>query len=231
MDQKNYNSIGDKIRINLDKIKENIVKTCNKVGRTCDGLKILAATKSQPYNCIDICVQYGIEDIGENRVQEAEIKFNLSKKKYNKHMIGHLQKNKVKKAVKIFDVIQSVDSVDLARKISSYSELEKTGRYKVFLQVNISSEDQKYGINYDRADELIEYVKNSSSLELQGLMGISKFNISEVEIGREFAKLRKLKEKYNLHDLSIGMSNDYKIAIEEGSTMIRLGSAIFGERY
>ena len=230
MIEKSYNEIADKTRINLDKIKKNILKSCNKVGRSNSEVKILAVTKSFSYHFINISIQQGIENIGENRVQEAEEKFEYCDGKFTKHMIGHLQKNKVKKAVKLFDIIQSVDSINLARKISKSSE-DKKNPYEVFIQVNISSENQKFGIDYIKADELIEYVKKSSNLKLQGLMGISSFNSTEAEKGKEFEKLRILKEKYNLQDLSIGMSNDYKIAIEEGSTMIRLGRAIFGERY
>jgi pyridoxal phosphate enzyme (YggS family) len=191
-------------------------------------VKILAATKTKPTKDIQEAIKSGIKIIGENYVQEAEEKYKELKEFFKEnnvsfHLIGHLQSNKAKIAAAIFDCVQTIDSLKLAKKLdSACKELDKT--IDVFIEINF--EEQKSGIKIGNLDELISQLKNLQNLNLLGFMVIPP-------LGKEkecFSKLKELKEKYNLEELSIGMSSDYLSAIESGSTLIRLGTALFGER-
>jgi pyridoxal phosphate enzyme (YggS family) len=190
---------------------------------------ILAATKTKPIEDIKAAVEAGITNIGENYVQEAQEKYQLLKdyfkeKNISFHLIGHLQSNKAKIAASIFDCIQSLDSIKLANILNIQAE-KLNKNIRVFIEVNFE-EEQKSGININELDNLINHTKKLKNLQLLGLMTIPP-------IGKElecFKILKELKEKYNFQELSIGMSNDYLQAIENGSTMIRLGTKLFGKR-
>ena len=218
----------------MHKTIQNLLNIENKIQANLDNLniinqtKIIAVSKTFKMDKILPLINHGHVDYGENKVQEAvekwtEIKVNNSKIKL--HLIGKLQTNKVKFAVKLFDYIHSVDSVKLARKI--YDEAQKINKkIKIFIQVNIGQEAQKSGINKDDLDNLIKFCKHID-LELVGLMCIPPLNSDPLIY---FKQMSKLNEKYGFVDLSMGMSSDYLIAVENSATYLRIGSSIFGER-
>ncbi len=225
------------IKENLDRVRERIVAVCNKVGRSPDEVKIVAATKTVPSERIREAIKAGIKIIGENRVQEAEKKIlELKDENVEWHMIGYLQKNKVNKALRLFKMIQSVTSVDLARKINNSCE-RNNQKMPCLLEINIGKEPTKAGFLEEELFENLEELAKMSNLEIKGLMVIPPF-LEPEEVRPYFAKLRKIMEKINemkilnihLTELSMGMSHDFEVAIEEGATMVRIGTAIFGPR-
>ncbi len=212
---------------NLDIIKKNIKTKLNDLKKS-DNPKIIAVSKTFAMNKIKPLIDSGHYDFGENKVQEAIDKWTEIKLKNNDiklHLIGKLQTNKVKHAVKIFDFIHSVDSEKLAKKISD--ELKKNQKnIKIFIQVNIGKENQKSGVDIDNLESLFLYCK-SINLDVIGLMCIPPFGSDTKEY---FEKMQNLKKILNLLDLSMGMSSDYLKALEYSSTYLRIGSSIFGER-
>ncbi len=192
---------------------------------------LVAATKGRSIDEINLIINAGIKIIAENRLQEAEEKFKSKELlPCEKHFIGHLQNNKVKKAVQIFDLIQSVDSVELLEKINNYAII--IGKKQViFLQVNISRDPNKFGLSEDRTREIIKNIKTYPNIKLSGLMTIGKNTENRDEVRTYYRKFKKTFEEMNkiqpLEYLSMGMSADYDIAIEEGSNMIRIGRALF----
>jgi pyridoxal phosphate enzyme (YggS family) len=192
-------------------------------------VKILAASKGKSIEDITKALESGIIIIGESYVQEAEekyLKLNdlFREKNVELHMIGHLQSNKIQKAVRIFDCIQSVDSVKAAEIINKECEKNQK-KIDVFIEVNMDK-DKKAGVDESKLSELVEKIRLLNNLNLKGLMSIPK-------IGKEdecFKKMNELKIKFGLNELSIGMSNDYEKAIENGATIIRLGTLLFGRR-
>ena len=215
----------------LVKIKEEILSIQEKTG-IYNSVEIVAVTKTHPFKVIKDSYEAGFLSIGENRVQEASKKFEsfepmpLLKKRF----IGHLQTNKIKKCVNLFDTIDSVDSIRLLKKIS------KEKKIPVLLEVNTSKEVQKKGFSPLEVEDILScfYMDN---VKIKGLMTMAPFTNDKKTIRESFIKLRKLKDIINdqmkdkkINELSMGMSNDYKIAIEEGSTMIRLGTSLFGQR-
>lgn len=189
-------------------------------------VRIVAVTKYYDYFKIEDAYKAGLRDFGESRALEAVEKINKlddeirSKSTY--HFIGHLQTNKVKYVVGNFDYIHSVDSLKLASQIAKHAA-EKDIVQKILIQVNIAEEESKFGVAPSQLDNLINEIAKQDSLELKGLMNIAPFTVSEKELREQFSKMRELKEKHKLKELSMGMSNDYKIAVEEGATIIRLG--------
>ena len=212
---------------NLLEIKDNIKIQLNKLNIN-NNPKIVAVSKTFKIDKILPLIEYGHYDYGENKVQEAVEKWTEIKKKYPKirlHMVGKLQTNKVKFAVKIFDYIHSVDSEKLARKIvDEQNKINK--KVKVFLQVNIGDEDQKSGIDKNEVDQLVSFSKEIG-LEVIGLMCIPPVN-SDAEV--YFGEMNKLNKEVGLPKLSMGMSSDYILAAKHSSTHIRVGSSIFGQR-
>jgi hypothetical protein len=221
----------------MKSIKENLLLLRRDIEEICPEREVIivAVTKLVEIDKIKEVIELGIRDVGENKVQEAERKFShLKEYKIRYHMVGHLQKNKVKKAVRLFDLIHSVDSFQLVYEIDKEAnKIEKI--QDILLQVNISKEESKFGLSEKETLELIERIKSFKNISLKGLMTIAPF-VKEEEILREcFRGLRRLKEDIEKRDLgeikylSMGMSNDYKIALEEGANMIRLGTFIFKE--
>ena len=216
-----HKSINNLIEINKE-INLNNLNLESKV-------KIIAVSKT--FSMINILplIEYGHKDFGENKVQEAlekwlEIK--NSKTSLNLHMIGRLQTNKVKQAVKIFDYIHSLDNIKLAEKIAN--EQKKINKdIKLLIQVNVGNEKQKNGIDTLNVKNFLEVCKNDLKLNVIGIMCIPP---NDKKTNEYFSKMLKLKDELNLSDLSMGMSNDYLNAVNHGSTMIRVGSKIFGER-
>lgn len=199
-------------------------------------ITIIAVSKTFPAEFVLEAIRNGIENIGENRVQEAEKKFlELKNVKFKKHLLGHLQTNKINKAIELFDVIQSIDSFDLAEKIDRKLK-EKNKKLPILIEVNTSGEISKFGISPENALELTGKIIELKNLDIMGFMTIGPNTDNEKEIRKSFQLLYKIREKaiqiyrQNFPHLSMGMSEDFEIAIEEGSTMVRLGRIIFGER-
>ena len=198
---------------------------------------IIAATKTRPPETVRMCCEAGINHIGENRIQEAEIKFeNLERlTMVTKRFIGTLQSNKVNKCLDLFDTVDSVDSIRLAKKIDKRSKT--LGKITpILLEVNTSKEKQKHGFWPDKVDDMI-LCTTLKNIKVEGLMTLGPRSKEEKETRLAFSLLRKIKDKINyeigdnkLIDLSMGMSADFEIGIEEGSTMVRIGTALFGPR-
>jgi len=207
---------------NFKKIDDIVKKVSNKVN-------IIAITKTFPLEIINPLIDYGHLDYGENRVKEAINKWSdLLKKKSNLkiHMVGSLQTNKAKDAVSIFSYIHSLDSEKLAN-ILSKEEKAINKKIKYFIQVNFDNEKQKSGISVDLLDDFVKFTKNDLTLDVVGLMCIPPVNSNP---DTYFSALKKMADKNKLSELSMGMSNDYKEAIDHGATFIRIGSSIFGQR-
>ena len=190
--------------------------------------KIIAVSKTFKLEKILPLIEYGHLDYGENKVQEAIDKWSeikLKKKNIKLHLIGKLQTNKVKHALKIFDYIHSVDSMKLAKKIAD-EQIKQNKNLKLFIQVNIGDEEQKSGIKVDQVDDLITFSKQLN-LNIVGLMCIPP--VSE-EPDKYFKEINILSKKFNLQEISMGMSSDYLKAVENSSTYLRIGSSIFGQR-
>ena len=218
----------DHIVSNLIRIQEEINSKNSKNNQNIS-TKIIAVSKTFSENKIYPLIEYGHNDFGENKVQEAMDKWVEIKKKIkdlNLHMIGKLQTNKVKQAVKIFDYIHSVDSIKLAKKISDeQKKIEKN--IKIFIQINIGEENQKSGVNLSDFEKLYDYCKNELKLDVIGLMCIPPNNDNPEKY---FSQMFEIKKKFNFKDLSMGMSSDYLLAMKYGSTYVRIGSRIFGAR-
>jgi PLP dependent protein len=220
---------------NLSELRHDLAEICRKCGRDPREITILAVTKTFPAAVIRDAVSVGLTDIGESRVQEAEAKFAELGHVGRYHLIGHLQSNKVKKAVQLFDVIQTVDSLDLAQEISRRAgEIQK--RIECLVEINSSGEDQKFGVAPDRALELITQMRSLPEIKLGGLMTVGPLTEDEDLVRAAFHMCRtilvdgKRIAGDQFATLSMGMSSDFEIAIEEGSTMIRIGTRLFGGR-
>jgi PLP dependent protein len=218
-----------------ENLKARVAKACEACGRRPDDVRIIVVTKTHSVETLQQVIDAGLKDIGENRVQEIEQKVPLLKGAYEMHLIGHLQTNKVNKVVPLVHWIQSVDSVRLAEKIES-AAVGMQKRIKALVQVNTSNEATKSGCDESECVELAERVSQSRNLEFCGLMTIGPLDASEADTRKAFSDLRKLSEQCRhlasasrIH-LSMGMSSDFEWAIAEGSTMIRVGTLLLGER-
>lgn len=227
-----------KLEDNYREVKADIKNICERIGRNPDDIKIIAVSKSFPMSKIIELVSYGQMDFGENRVRELRDKYyNISfqhEKKLNWHMIGHLQSRKVKDVVAFISLIHSVDSLELAEEIDRTAK--KINQVKdILIQINTSDEPQKYGLKPTDAASVCKSISQFSNIRLKGLMTMAKFTENEDEIRDSFRMLKNLYDSMepdykDLEYLSMGMSHDYKIALEEGSNMLRIGTAIFGDR-
>ncbi|HEX3070910.1 MAG TPA: YggS family pyridoxal phosphate-dependent enzyme [Thermoanaerobaculia bacterium] len=216
------------IRDNIAAVDERIARACARARRAREDVKLVAVSKTFPAEFVDEAIAAGITDIGENRVQEARDKKPLVRGSVRWHLIGHLQTNKAKDAVKLFDVIEAVDSLDLAEKLARAAEGQgKT--IEVLLQVNIGDEPQKSGLARGDVDAVARQVAGLAPLRLIGLMAIPPVGTPD-ESRPYFRELRSMRDGLGLKELSMGMSEDFEAAIEEGSTMVRVGRAIFGSR-
>jgi len=214
---------------NIEAVRERIARAASKAGRSPDDIMIVAVTKGVEESSILGAIEAGIKDFGENRVQEAERKImRLSDQGVHPawHMIGHLQRNKVQTALKIFDIIQSIDSIRLAQSISEQAERV----VPVLLQANVAGEETKGGFGTDELREAVTEISRLPNLSIMGLMTIAPMVDNPEDVRPVFKELRRLRDSFGLEHLSMGMSNDFEIAIEEGATMVRLGRIIFGER-
>lgn len=221
-------SRADEIRNNIADVESRIAATCERAGRARADVRLVAVTKTFPASDVEAAIAAGMTDAGENRVQEARDKKPLVAAPARWHLIGHLQSNKAKDAVRLFDVIQSIDSVDLAQKVARAAE-SAGKRQKVFLQVNIGREEQKSGAAVEAVPQLVRAIGDMPALELEGLMAIPPAGEAE-EMRPYFRALRSLRDEAGLQELSMGMTDDFEVAIEEGATVIRVGRALFGSR-
>ena len=220
---------------NLQKVLSEIETARSKKNfATDEPVTLIAVTKNHTVELMQEAIDAGAKNIGENRVQEAAEKFQTLNREVKKHLIGHLQTNKVKQAVKLFDLIQSVDSEHLAAAIDKAAE--SVGKVQeILIQVNLAKEDSKSGVYEENLQDLISKVDALKNVKLRGLMMIAP-NYSDVEECRPlFRQMRKIFDEIKIQRkdfdfLSMGMTHDFKIAVEEGANIVRVGTAIFGAR-
>lgn len=221
------------IKEKLELIEERIVAACEKAGRSRSNVKLVAVSKTKPAAAVIEAAEAGQILFGENRVQEAQAKIPLCPGHLQWHLIGHLQSNKARSAASgLFRMIHSVDSEKLIRLLDEYAAIP----LPILIQVNVSGEGSKNGCSPDEAAALIEAANQCSKVELHGMMTIPPFTADPEKARIHFSSLRKLRDRLQqetgtpLPELSMGMSHDFEIAIEEGSTFVRVGSDIFGSR-
>jgi len=224
---------------NIKDVYRRIAHAAMRAGRCPSEVKLIAVSKGVDAETIKKAVDNGIRELGENRVQEAQektaiIKACLPESRVKWHLIGHLQKNKAKIAVNLFDMIHSVDSLELAILLNRYAG-EAGKSQKILLQVKLSDEVSKYGIIKKNLIEILSGIMRLDNLQVEGLMTVPPYFDDPERVRPFFRELRGVKDKaaqagFGLSELSMGMSNDFEIAIEEGATMVRVGTAIFGER-
>ncbi len=225
------------LKENLARVEENIKKACEHAGRDRQEVTLIAVSKTKPVEMLQEIYDEGIRVFGENKVQELVDKYEVLPKDIKWQMIGHLQRNKVKYIIDKVDLIHSVDSIRLAETIDK--EAEKKGiTANILIEVNVAKEDTKFGLMPEEVDDFIDQLANYKHIQVKGLMTIAPF-VSDPEENRPiFARLRELSvdigkknvDNINMSVLSMGMTNDYQVAIEEGATMVRVGTGIFGAR-
>jgi len=220
---------------NLKRLKDRINVRCDASGINSEEIKLIAVSKYFGIDAITEANNLGITNFGENKAQELRDKFELLGDRVKWHFIGTLQRNKAKYVVKAASLIHSVDSLSLADEINKHAT-KNNKTQDILLEVKTSFEDTKTGLNQEeQVIELVEHCKTLSKVNLLGLMTMAPFTDDEQIIRKSFSDLRKLKDKinqqgFNLTELSMGMTSDFEIAIDEGATMLRIGSAIFGQR-
>lgn len=214
---------------NINLIRERIRVATEHSGRNPDEVTVIAASKTVEPERIEAALATGQTLFGENKVQEAKAKIPLVSGRARWHMIGHLQSNKARDAVALFEVIHAVDSVKLAVELDKWAD--RAGKTQaVLLEVNVSGEASKFGLKPEDLESTVAEINGLSRLELQGLMTVAPYS-EEMEKSRPyFRQLRELRDALGLRQLSMGMTHDFEVAIEEGATMVRIGTAIFGER-
>jgi len=225
------------IKTLLAKVQENIQAACQKAGRDPDEVTLIAVSKTKQIPLLEEAYELGVRDFGENKVQELADKYEKMAKDIRWHMIGHLQRNKVKYIVDKVALIHSVDSLRLLETIETEAA-KKNCFVNVLIQVNVAEEDSKFGIKAEELENFIEQAVGLNHVKVRGLMTIAPYVGHSEENRKHFACLQKLSvdimhkniDNGNVSILSMGMSGDYMVAIEEGANMIRVGTGIFGER-
>ncbi len=215
----------------LEAVRLRIAEACRRSGRPPDEVTLVAITKGFPPEAVREGAAAGLRHFGENRVQEAQAKLPLLADLTPRplwHMVGHLQTNKVKTALGLFDIIHSVDSLHLAEAISRRAP--QSVRVPVLLEVNAAGEAAKYGFSAEELPAQAEAVRSRPGLDVRGLMTVAPLTESTEEVRPVFRRLRALAEPLGLRELSMGMTDDFEVAVEEGATIVRIGRAIFGER-
>ncbi len=225
----------ERIAANLNAVKERVNFRCQKNAIDPAGIVIIGISKGFPAEAASAAIKAGLKQLGENKVQEAEMKIPLVKPRPQWHMVGHLQKNKVKKALEIFDCIQSVDSLDLAKMISDHSQ--RSNRIaEIYLQVNSSFEKSKSGFNPAEILSEADEIKKLGGLKIRGLMTIGPLTENTQIIEKSFSLTKELFDNLKgivgegFSRLSMGMSADFELAIDHGANVLRIGTAIFGAR-
>ncbi len=220
---------------NLEKVQQRIRAACERAGRAPESVTLLAVTKSQPPEVVAEAAKLGLTLFGENKVQEAKGKIPLCPGHLRWHFIGHLQSNKCRDAVELFKMIQSVDSLSLAREINKRAE-QASKTMPVLLEVNVAGEASKFGYRPERLLAELKELNALPRIEIHGLMVVPPWSAEAEKTRPYFRQLRELKAQAEqilgapLSHLSMGMSGDFEIAIEEGATMVRIGTELFGPR-
>ena len=216
----------------LAEINRQIAEAAHNANRRPQAIKLVAVSKTHGPQAVREAAAAGAQAFGENKVQEAEWKIEeIGRAQVEWHLIGHLQSNKARKAVRLFDVIHSVDSVELAERLERICEEEGRSELSVFVQVDLAKESTKNGIEEKDLPELVEFLRRSKHLKFDGLMTLPPFYEDVEKVRPFFRRLRELRDAVCPGgELSMGMSHDFAVAIEEGATVIRVGTAIFGER-
>ena len=227
------------IKENLKQVEDNIVAACQRAGRDPREVTLIAVSKTKPISMIEEAIDYGIKDFGENKVQEMCDKIEKIPNKLNWHLIGHLQRNKVKYIIDKAYLIHSVDSLRLAQQIDHEAK-KKNVISNILIEVNIAGEESKFGVSKEEVEVLLEEIKKLTNIHVKGLMTIAPF-VEDAEENRVYFKemyklfvdMRQKNADNNnieMEVLSMGMTGDYQVAIEEGATMVRVGTGIFGAR-
>lgn len=225
------------IQENLREVKDKIASAAIKSGRQPEEITLIAVTKTLPVDVINAAIGFGVADIGENKVQEVTDKYEQIIGGPKWHLIGHLQTNKVKYIIDKVSMIHSVDSFRLAEEISKRAE--KAGLIMdILVQVNVAEEETKFGLSVEEVEGLVEEIATLPGIRVKGLMTIAPFIEEEYELRKYFSQMKEIfetlkKTMYNKADmtyLSMGMTNDYELAIEEGANMVRIGTGLFGAR-
>jgi pyridoxal phosphate enzyme (YggS family) len=229
----------DELRERLAEVRRRIDESARRAGRDAAEIKMIAVSKTHPPEVVRRAIRAGASDLGENRVQEADGKISeVGRESARWHLIGHLQANKARRAVALFDLIHSLDSASLARRLDRLCEEAGRDVLPALIQVHLGNEATKSGVGENDLPELIEVIGACRRLRLTGLMTLPPF-IEDTELVRPyFRRLRELRDALGAREvfgaergeLSMGMSHDYEVAIEEGATLVRVGTAIFGER-
>jgi pyridoxal phosphate enzyme (YggS family) len=220
---------------NLEQIELRIHAACERAGRTRDSVTLLAVTKTHPPETIREAVSLGLTFFGENKIQEAKAKIPNCPGKARWHFIGHLQSNKCRDAVELFEMIQGVDSLAIAQEINKRAE-QAAKTVTILLEINVAGEGSKFGYQPEQMLADLITINALPRLEIHGLMAIPPFTPLPEKARPYFQKLRELKQQAEtvlgapLPHLSMGMSGDFEVAIEEGATIVRIGTALFGER-
>lgn len=220
---------------NYIKIKNSVNECASRLSRDTDSIKILSVSKTFSHAEVQDAINSGITLFGENKIQEAKSKIPLLSGNFDFHMIGHLQSNKAKDAVKLFSMIHSIDTISTAEKVNR-AALNLGKVQDILIQINSSGEESKSGIDPARGVDLAGAISEMKNLHLKGIMTIGPLTENESSIHKAFTLTRRTLENINrelklsLKEISMGMSHDYLIAVEEGATIIRIGSAIFGGR-
>lgn|SRR5574344_576761 len=225
------------IKENLKDVEENIRKACLKAGRDITDVQLIAVSKTKPVEDIKEVYSTGIRDFGENKVQELDEKYSELEKDIKWHLIGHLQRNKVKYIIDKVSYIHSVDSVRLANQIEEEA-IKKNVDVNILIEVNVADEETKFGVKPEETLDLIKSISELKHTHIKGLMTIAPYT-EDPETNRVYFKqLKNLATEINtykipgveMNELSMGMTGDYQVAIEEGATFVRVGTGIFGER-
>lgn len=225
------------LKENLKNVQNNIKKACERVGRKPEEVTLVAVSKMKPLSDIEELLEAGQLEYGENYVQELCDKYENISKPVHWHMIGHLQTNKVKYIIDKVSMVHSVDSVRLAETIEKEAA-KKDICMPVLIEVNVAGEESKFGLSVEEVLPFLEEISSYEHLQVKGLMTIAPFVANPEENREVFQKLKKLSvdiaakniNNVNMSVLSMGMTNDYQVAVEEGATMVRVGTGIFGER-
>lgn len=225
------------VKENLEEVERRINEACARVNRDRSEVTLIAVSKTKPVSMVEEAMDCNIIEFGENKVQELTNKYEQLPKSLHWHLIGHLQRNKVKYIVDKVCLIHSVDSYKLAEAIS-IEAVKKEVDVKILIEVNVAEEESKFGVTVSKAVELTEQISKLPNVFIEGLMTIAPFVENPEENRQYFKKLKQLAvdieekniDNVNMSVLSMGMTGDYEVAIEEGATMIRVGTGIFGER-
>ena len=220
------------LRGNLAAVQERIELAAHKVGRDSGEIKLVAVSKTHPSEVLQAAIESDIRVFGENKVQEAEDKINvLGRENVEWHLIGHLQSNKARKAAQLFDVIHTLDSIELATRLERICLEENKESLSVLVQVDLALEATKNGVHENDLPQLIEFLKICERLKFDGLMIIPPYFDDVEKVRPYFKRLREIRDVVLPNgELSMGMSHDFETAIEEGATIVRVGTAIFGQR-